>query len=555
MGLSVRRVRGLALSCLFLGGILISACCVTLASSGPAVAQTVSSIVVEGSRRVELDTIRSYFKPGPGGRIGPEQEDQALKALVATGLFADVRINHAGGRIVVTVVENPVINRVAFEGNKKAKDDQLNAEIQSKPRGTLSRPTVQADVQRIIEIYHRSGRFDVSVSPKIIELPNNRVDLVFEIKEGDKTGIKDIVFVGAKAFSHGRLKDVIKTSASNLLSFLQTTDIYDADRIEADRDLLRRFYLKHGYADVRIISAVGEYDAAKKGFVVTFTIDEGSQYRVGTVDVVSNVRAIDPAILRSQVKLGPGSVYNADLVERSVESMTIQAARQGYAFANVRPRGDRNFETKTINLVFVVEEGARAYIERINIRGNTRTRDYVIRREFDLGEGDAYNRALIDRAERRLKNLNYFKSVKITNEPGSAPDRIVINVTVVEQPTGEFAISGGYSTADGFLGEVSVGERNLLGRGQYARVAVQYGQYTKGFELGFVEPYLLGQRIALGIDIFAKERKANSYQSYDTQTLGGAVRLGFSLREDVSLQLRYSAYETKITLPTILNDC
>src|SRR5947207_12137861 len=228
--------------------------------------------------------------------------------------------------------------------------------------------------------------------------------------------------------------------------------------------------------------------------------------------------------------------------------MTIEAAKNGFAFATVRPSATRDYQTRTVNLVFRVDEGQRAYIERINIVGNTRTRDYVIRREFDIGEGDAYNRALIDRAERRLKNLNYFKSVKITNEPGSAPDRIVLNVAVVEQPTGEFAISGGYSTADGWLGEVSVGERNLLGRGQFARVAVQYGQYAKGFELGFVEPYLLGQRIALGFDIFAKERSANRYQSYDTRPIGGAVRLGFSLREDTSLQLRYSLYEQKITL-------
>src|SRR6478736_5171092 len=515
MGICVRGVRGWVASCLILGGILI----------------------------------------GAGGRLGPEQEDEALKAMVATGLFSDVRISHSGGRIVVTVAENPVINRVAFEGNKKAKDEQLQAETQSKPRGTLSRPTVQADVQRIIEIYHRSGRFDVSVNPKIIELPNNRVDLVFEIKEGDKTGIKDIVFVGAKAFSHGRLKDVIKTSASNILSFLQTTDIYDADRIEADRDLLRRFYLKHGYADVRIISAVGEYDAAKKGFVVTFTIDEGSQYRVGTVDVVSNVRAIDPAVLRNQVKLSPGNVYNADLVERSVESMTIQAARQGYAFANVRPRGDRNFETKTINLVFVVEEGARAYIERINIRGNTRTRDYVIRREFDLGEGDAYNRALIDRAERRLKNLNYFKTVKITNEPGSAPDRVVINVDVEEQPTGEFSISGGYSTADGLIGEVSVADRNLMGRGNYAKASVSYGQYVRGFDLTFVEPYFLGYRMAGGIDLFARQNLASNYVSYDSQTIGTNLRLGFALTEEIAFQPRYSFYQQKITLPIQYNNC
>ena len=555
MGICVRAVRGLALSCLILGGILVGAGSVTVAFSDAAVAQTASSIVVEGSRRVEADTIRSYFKPGPGGRIGPEQEDEALKALIATGLFSDVRINHAGGRIVVTVVENPVINRVAFEGNKKAKDEQLSAEVQSKPRGTLSRPTVQADVQRIIEIYHRTGRFDVSVDPKIIELPNNRVDLVFEIREGDKTGIKDIRFVGTKAYSSSRLKEVVKTSESNILSFLQTTDIYDPDRIEADRDLLRRFYLKHGYADVRIVSAIGEYDPAKKGFVVTYTIDEGAQYRVGTVEVISNVHAIDPAGLRSQLKLGEGSVYNADLVEKTVEAMTIQAARQGYAFANVRPRGDRNFETKTINLAFVVEEGARAYIERINIRGNTRTRDYVIRREFDLGEGDAYNRALIDRAERRLKNLNYFKTVKITNEPGSAPDRVVINVDVEEQPTGEFSVSGGYSTADGLIGEVSVADRNLMGRGNYAKASVSYGQYVRGFDLTFVEPFLFGYRMAGGIDLFARQNFRSSYVSYDSQTVGTNLRLGFALTEEIAFQPRYSFYQQKITLPTQYNNC
>jgi outer membrane protein insertion porin family len=555
MGICVRVVRGLAFNCLVLAGILVGACCVTVASSGVAVAQSASSIVVEGSRRVEADTIRSYFKPGPGGRLGPEQEDEALKALLTTGLFADVRINHTGGRIVVTVVENPVINRVAFEGNKKAKDEQLTAEVQSKPRGTLSRPTVQADVQRIIEIYHRSGRFDVSVDPKIIELPNNRVDLVFEIKEGDKTGVKDIQFVGTHAYSSGRLKDVIKTSESNFLSFLQTTDIYDPDRIEADRDLLRRFYLKHGYADVRVVAAVGEYDPAKKGFVVTFTIDEGAQYRVGTVDVVSNVHAIEPGSLRAQVKLSPGSVYNADLVERSVESMTIAAAKNGYAFASVRPRGDRNFEAKTINLVFVVEEGARAYIERINVRGNTRTRDYVIRREFDLSEGDAYNRALIDRAERRLKNLSYFKTVKITNEPGSAPDRVVVNVDVEEQPTGEFSVSGGYSTADGLIGEVSVADRNLMGRGDYAKASLTYGQRVRGIDLSFVEPYLFGYRMAGGIDLFARQNLASNYVSYDSQTVGVNLRLGFALTEEIAFQPRYSFYQQKITLPDQYNNC
>jgi outer membrane protein insertion porin family len=554
MGLGVRFYRGLAV-CLVLAGILVGSGIVAVASSGVAFAQSANSIVVQGNRRVEADTVRSYFKAGPGGQLGPAQIDDGIKSLYATGLFSDVRIEHSGGRLVINVVENPVINRVAFEGNKKAKDDQLKAEVQSKPRGTLSRPTVQADVQRIIEIYHRSGRFDVKVDPKIIELPSNRVDLVFEITEGQKTGVKLIRFVGAKAFSTGRLKDVIKTSESNWLSFLQTTDIYDPDRIEADRDLLRRFYLKHGFADVRIVSAVGEYDPAKKGFVVTFTIDEGAKYHVGTVNVVSNVRAISPASLHDSLKIGAGSIYNADLVEKSVEAMTIEVAKHGYAFANVRPRGDRDFEKKVINLTFVVEEGTRAYIERINISGNTRTRDYVIRREFDIGEGDAYNRALIDRAERRLKNLNYFKSVKITNEPGSAPDRVVINVAVEEMSTGEFSISGGYSTSDGFLAEVSVADRNLMGRGQFAKASVTYGQYSRGATVSFVEPYLLGYHMAGGIDLFARQTLANSYVSYNTQSVGINLRLGFALSEELTLTPHYSILQQEVSLPYYLDDC
>ena len=303
MGLGVRLVRGLVLCSLVLGGILFGVGRASIVSSNAAVAQSVQSIAVEGNRRIEAATIRSYFHGGPGGQLSAAQINDGLKALYATGLFSDVRINRAGGRLVVTVVENPVINEVAFEGNKKAKDEQLKAETQSKPRGTLSRPVVQSDVQRIIEIYHRSGRFDVRVDPKIIELPNNRVNLVFEIKEGEKTGVKLVRFVGAHAFSSGRLKDVIKTNETGWFSFLQTGDIYDPDRVEADRDLLRRFYLKHGYADVHIVSAVGEYDPARKGFVVTFTIEEGPKYHFGTVNVVSNVHAISPAELRSKLKV------------------------------------------------------------------------------------------------------------------------------------------------------------------------------------------------------------------------------------------------------------
>jgi outer membrane protein insertion porin family len=571
MGLGVRVLRGLAICCVVLGGIPVGTGIVGVAASGVAVAQSANSIEVKGNRRVEAETIRSYFKHGPGGRMTAEQENEGLKSLIATGLFQDVQIEHSDGRLVVSVIENPVINRIAFEGNNKAKDEQLKAEIQSKPRGTLSRPTVQADVQRIIEIYHRSGLFEVRVDPKVIELPSNRVDLIFEITEGGKTGVRDIRFVGAHAFSGRRLRDVIKTSVSNWVSFLQTADIYDPDRVEADRDLLRRFYLQHGYADVRVVSAVGEYETpvvptgkwswtpvrGKRGpgFTITFTIDEGPQYHVGTIDVVSNVHAIDPGTLRSRLKIYPGNVYNADLVAKSVEAMTIEAAKRGFAFANVHPRGDRDVAKRIINLTFVVEEGTRAYIERVNIRGNTRTRDYVIRREFDIGEGDAYNRALIDRAERRLKNLNFFKSVKITNEPGSAPDRVVVNVNVEEMPTGEFSVAGGYSTADGFIGEVSIADRNLMGRGQFAKASVSIGQFTRGFDLSFVEPYLLGYRMAGGIDFFARQTLATSFVSYNTRSIGTNLRLGFALSEELAFQPHYSIYQQEISLPAQFNNC
>jgi outer membrane protein insertion porin family len=525
------------------------------ARSSYAQTPTVTSIAVQGNQRVEADTIRSYFKPGPGGRLDAFQIDEGVKALYATGLFQDVRPIIQGGRLIITVVENPVINRIAFEGNKKVKDDQLKAEIQSKERGTLSRPVVQADTARLVEVYRRSGRFDVRIEPKIIELPNNRVDLVFEISEGVKTGVRQINFVGNRAYSSYRLKDVIKTSTTGLLAFLQTGDIYDPDRIEADRELLRRFYLKHGYIDVRIVSAVGEYDPALRGFVITFSIEEGEQYRFGTVNVVSTIRLLDPALLRSRLRAYPGDIYNAEAVEKSVEDMTIEAAKRGFAFATVRPSAVRDPQTRTVNLTFSVDEGQRAYIERINVRGNTRTRDYVIRREFDLAEGDAYNRALVNRAERRLKNLAYFKSVKISTEPGSAPDRVILNVDVEEQSTGEFSVSGGYSTADGFIGEVSVAERNLLGRGLFGKVAVQYGQYTRGAQVSFVDPYFLGYRVAFGVDLFYKQQNPTSYVSYETQTLGFGTRLGFQLREDLGLQVRYSLYQQRVTLPPNLMNC
>jgi outer membrane protein insertion porin family len=414
---------------------------------------------------------------------------------------------------------------------------------------------VQSDAQRIAEVYRHSGRYDVHVTPEIIEQPNNRVDLVFTIDEGQKTGVKTVNFVGNNAFSASRLKDQIKTHESNLLSFLGGNDVYDADRVEADRDLIRRFYLKHGYADVQVVAALTEYDPEQKGFLVTFKIEEGQQYRVGAVRLQSSIATLDGNSLSGFSHVGVGSLYNVEQVEKSVEEMQIEASRRGYAFAVVRPTGDRNFEAHTVSVVFAIDEGPRSYIERINIRGNTRTRDYVIRREFDISEGDAYNRALVDRAERRLKNLDFFKEVKITTEPGSSSDRVILVVNLEEKSTGDFSVSGGYSTTDGALAEVSISERNFLGRGLFAKASVTYGQYARGVSLSFVEPYLLDYRVALGLDVYYKQQLANSYTSYGVTTLGFSPRLGFQLREDLSLQLRYSLYRQEISLPDYLHNC
>jgi len=532
---------------------LYAACMPILAEAQPA--GPASSIVVQGNRRVENETVRSYFHFEPGGHLHPAAIDAGLKALYASGLFQDIKLEQNGSRLLILVVEAPVINRVAFEGNRHVKDEQLTGEVQSKPRGPLSRPVLQADVERIIDVYRRAGRYDVRAEPKLIELPNNRVDLVFEIVEGQKTTVRQIRFVGNRAFGKSQLKNVIKTSESNLLSFLKSSDVYDPDRVEADRDLLRRFYLSKGYADVQIVGAAAEYDPARKGFVITFTIDEGDLYRFGTLDIVSNVKEVSADTLRAMLIAKAGGLYNAEAIEKTGENMTISLSKRGYPFAQVRPRGDRDRASRVVAVTFVVDEGSRAYIERINIHGNTRTRDYVIRREFEIGEGDAYNKLLLDRAERRLKNLGYFKSVKITTEPGSAPDRVVVNVAVEDQQTGDFTVSGGYSTAQGWLAEVSVGERNLFGGGAAAKASVTYGQYSRGFSLAYSEPYFLGYGVAPGIEIFARQNLQSPYQSYGTETYGATVRLGVPIDENWSAQLRYSIFRQRITVVSTLMSC
>lgn len=529
--------------------LVVSASLVSLAPLAHA-----QTIVVQGNRRVDAEAVRSYFTGGSQAQV-----NQAVKDLYATGQFSNVSVRRDGGRIIVSVSENNSINRVVFEGNTKLKAEVLTSEVQSKSRGAYSPAAVQADVQRILEIYRRTGRAAATVTSRTVDLPNGRIDVVFTIVEGDKTGVKAINFVGNQVFSSGKLAGLMQTTEMNLLSFLKTTDVYDPDRIAADQELIRRYYLKNGYADFRVVGSDARYDAEQKGYIITITVEEGPQYHIGQVSVDSRLRDVDGNSLNGLVRLSTGDVYDGDLVEKSVDVISREVARRGYAFSQVRPKGDRDAATRTITLGFVVDDGPRVYIERINIRGNTRTRDYVIRREFDLGEGDAYNRQLVDRAEKRLNNLGYFKKVKISNEPGSSPDRIVINVDVEDQPTGSFSVSGGYSTTDGILAEVSVTESNFLGRGQYVRAAASRGQFSQGYELSFTEPYFLDRRLAAGFDLFRKQTDQSKYAQYSTIITGGTVRFGLPVTDELSFSPRYSLYNTTIKIPntsaTPFNDC
>jgi outer membrane protein insertion porin family len=515
----------------------------------PAMASEARDVIaVEGNRRVDADTVRSYFHPLPDGRYDDAARDTGLKALISTGLFEKVTIERAGDRFVVRLVEAKVLGRVAFEGNKKVKDADLEAVVQSKARGSLQRATVQADVGRIVDAYRRVGRDDVIVAPEIIDRGNDRVDLVYNISEGKKTTVRQINFVGNRAFGDRQLRAVIKTSQTSVISFLIGGDVYDPDRVDEDREQIRLYYRGHGYADASVPAARAEYDPATRGFALTFTIDEGELYHFGDIGVTSNVPGLDPQRLRSLLLAKSGALFDGNALDKTSEALAIEMARLGYPFAHAVPRMVRSAEARRVDVTFVIDEGRRTYVERIEIHGNTRTRDYVIRREFDFGEGDAYNQTLIDRAERRLKNLNYFKTVKITTKPGSAPDRVVLDVSVSDQPTGDFWVSGGYSTTDGWMVEVRVGDRNFYGTGNSVQATASYGQYAQGGDLTITDPDLFGNHVSGGVQLFGRVATSSPYQSYGSETYGANFSVGTPITEQTSVLWRYSLYDQKVTL-------
>ncbi len=505
----------------------------------PAHAQVVSAIVIEGNQRVENETILSYMQLSAGDTFDVDKIDASVKALFQTGLFADVQMGRRGNSLVVRVEENPMINRVNFEGNSEVKDTDLAKETELRERMMFTRSRVMNDVNRIIAVYRRSGFYSVKVSPKIIRLPQNRVDLVFEINEGSETKVENIDFVGNTSFDDGDLRSVVGTQRARWWKFFARNDNYDPDRLEYDKELLRRYYLKNGFADVRIVSAEPVLSSDGDHFDITFTVEEGPRYTVADVAVNVGDAQLESDGLIENVRTGVGQFYDASEVDKSVENLTLEASRQGFVFAKVNPDIQRNEGQNSLNITYNIVEGPRTYIERIDIVGNFRTEDEVIRRELRLFEGDAFNRMLIDRARRRLTALDFFDKIDFREEPGSAADKLVLVVDVTEKSTGSINFSIGFSTTEYVVGSVALQERNFLGKGYDVKIDTTVSIIRQNVNFSFTNPYFMGMPISAGFDLFATQTDNTDISSYSSTQLGGALRSGFRLDEYSSIGLSY----------------
>jgi outer membrane protein insertion porin family len=518
--------------------------------------QTIRTIRVTGSQRLEPETVISYSGLRPGQTYTGETLDDALRAMLATELFADVQIAGAAtGEIELQVRENPVINRIVLEGNRRIKDDKISPEIRLAPRQIFTRSRARADVARIIELYRRQGRFAATVEPQIIQLDQNRVDVVFEINEGPRSKVRRINIIGNEQFGDGRLRGEMYTQEAAFYRIFSAADTYDPDRLSADQQKLRQFYLTQGYADFRVVSAVAELTPDRRDFIITYVVEEGPRYRFGEVNVESNIRDFRSEDLQRTLPMRSGDPYNARLVEDTITRLNETAGLFGYAFADVRPRYERNRENLTMSVTFQVAEAPRVYVERININGNTATRDEVIRREFRLAEGDPFNSIRVRRSRDRIQSLGFFQeNLEITQEQGSGPDRVVLGVDVEERSTGELQVSAGFSSLERFLVNLSIRQRNFRGLGQEVRASINYSSYSKSAEIGFTEPYLFDRNIAVGFDIF--RRDLNSFNFFGSQrqttfqqvSTGGQIRAGVPLTERLSLALRYGLNYDQVTL-------
>ncbi len=531
--------------------LAVAAAVIASAAFGPraALAQegaVIRTIKVTGSSRIEPELVKSRLTFSEGQRYEARKVDGSVKALFATGFFSDVHIKFEGGTLTVSVAENPLVNRVAFEGNKDIKAEDLSKEVQIRPRQPFVRGRVPMEVQRILDLYRRQGYYAAQVDPKIIEIDRNRIDLVFEIREGPETKVASINFIGNRSFTDAVLRGVISTSETGLLDFLKSGTVYDPGRLNSDRELLRRFYLKNGFADMRVLSVAADADKDGKGFFVTFSIEEGPRYTFGAVGLDVTLGSLNAGSLNGNIACQSGDIYNAELADKTVEALTLAAAQMGEPFALVRPRIERDPVRRTISITYVIGEGPRIFIDRIDITGNSRTLDPVIRREFRIAEGDAYSKDLVEAGRQRLVKLGYFKEVKITKEPGRSPDRVNLTVAVQEEQTGQLAFNGGYSTSQGVIGEISYTERNLMGTGQYLEVKLSGSFSGDGaFSVGWTEPHFLDTNLAFGIDLFVKnadytQSSGYAVAGYEDFRAGGDIRLSTLLTDNVTVATNYT---------------
>ena len=532
---------------------VLAAMLVALFNVAPAAAQsseTITGVAVQGNQRIEGATIRSYLTVSEGDAFDPARIDRSIKNLFATGLFADVSIGRQGDILLVRVVENPIINRISIEGNKRIEDDKITPEIQLRPRVVYTRTKVQQDVEKILELYRRKGRFGVRVEPKVIELPQNRVDLVYEVTEGKPTYVRKIDFIGNKEFDDDDLRGVVLTVEERWWKFLTSNDTYDPERMNFDRELLRRHYLQNGYADFEVISGVAELAPNRESFFMTFTVKEGERYRLGKVDIDVKLKGYDKRRLEPDILTQPGDWYNAKEIDDTINKITDAVGNAGYAFIDVNPRLRRDESRHTIDVTYEVEEGPRVFVERVEVKGNVVTLDKVIRREILLAEGDAFNTAKIRRSKERLENLGFFKEdkVKVENTPSQvSPDRTVITAEVEEQSTGELQFGIGFSSASGALFDVGVTQRNLLGKGQELKFNFSLAQQETQINLSFTEPYFLDRRIVAGGDLFAQRQDYQDQAGFTSTTIGGALRLGFNYNEYLFQRFSYNLSQTKLT--------
>jgi outer membrane protein insertion porin family len=508
----------------------------------------VKSIEVEGIERVERDTILSYLDVKPGENVSQEKLDEALKRIYATGLFTDIGFDITeSGVLIVKVAENPIINKRVFDGNKKIDDNILESEVRLAPRSIYSRAKVQEDVQRILEVYKRSGRYAAVVEPKIIKRDQNRVDLVFEIDEGPLAKVSKLNFVGNTHYSDDDLSTEIMTKESRWYRIFSSSENYDPDKTNYDKELLRRFYLKRGYADFRVVSSVAELTPDKTSFVLTFVLDEGKRYKVSEVEIISKMAEVDPSLYYEFVELQKGDRYNAELVEKSVYAITEELGKKGFAFVNVEPDLEKNVSKAKLKVVFAIKEGERVFIDRINIKGNTRTREDVIRREFRIDEGDAFNASKLRASRRNVENLNYFSKVDIETIPSDDGNKADIDVNVEEKSTGYFNVGIGYSTVNGALFRAGVTENNFRGLGQQLGLDMSISQKYSEYQASFTEPYLFGRRLSGGVDVFKTEQDYQDEGSYDEESYGLRFRLGWNYTDDLSHYARYTIRRDEIT--------